>query len=648
MTLVSGLRRLAPGLILAGAGILAAGCATSAAVHVSTEKSPAPAKADYSAWEAATRSQADDLITDAHGLMENGNPAQAMECADEAVELALSPPPGYPMASPQYLDYVAELMDDADAIEAQVTAGKRAADAIEETLADLISTGPPAETPKSPGAAETGPLPPSDLPLVLNSQVEAFLDAFTDPSELRNRIEKGLQRGSRYLPMIRAKLRAAQLPEDLAYLPLIESAFSPTAYSRARANGMWQFIASTGRLYGLRISTLIDERRDPELSTDAAISHLADLHQQFGDWYLALAAYNSGAGNVRRAIRRGGSNDFWKIQRYLPRETRNYVPAFIAAVIVAKQPGKFGIDPPPEQEWRYDTIEVPDAVDLQFLARGTSIPLKTLRELNPAVRRDLTPARRTTRLRLPAGTAEQAEKLLSSTPRSKWAPRMLHTVRRGDTLSTIARRYGSSVRAKAWKPTHTRRSRSHARGATHTVRKGDTLWDIARAYGVSTSSLRAANGLSRHSLLHPGQKLVIPGRKHTTRKSSGSQRTASHRKTAGSRGSYTVRKGDTLWDIARAHGVSTSSLRAANGLSRRSLLHPGQKLVIPGRSKTSRGTSRNTPSRGGGTYRVRRGDTLFDIARRFGVSLTDLRRANGLKGSRIHPGDLLVIPSDSA
>ncbi|HHQ49192.1 MAG TPA: LysM peptidoglycan-binding domain-containing protein [Acidobacteria bacterium] len=672
MTFSTGLRRLASGLILAGAGLWAAGCTTSASVHVAATTVTPSAVREDSTWETVTRARTDELMTDAHNLAEKGSLEDAMGCTDQALELLLSPPPDYPTSSPEYLDLVADLMDEADTLEDRITAGQEASNAIEQTLADLLDSGL-GNKPSSAVVKTPGRLPSSDFPLLLNPEVERFLEAFTNPSELRNRIEKGLERGSQYLPMIRAKLHAAHLPEDLAYLPLIESAFSPTARSRARATGMWQFIASTGRLYGLRISTLTDERRDPELSTDAAISHLADLYQQFGDWYLALAAYNSGAGNVRRAIRRGGSRDFWKIRRYLPRETRNYVPAFIAAVIVAKDPDLYGLNPPAEQQWRYDTVEVPDAVDLQFLAKGLSIPLKTLRELNPAIRRDLTPAHRTTRIRLPEGMAQPAEALLTSTPRSRWAPRMLHRVHRGDTLSTIARRYGSSVRAiraanglhsnmihpgqtlvvpryagTAWKPSAHRHVRRSAHAATHTVRRGDTLWDIARRYGVSTSSLRAANGLSRRSLLHPGQKLVIPGRHNERAPAPRHNGATAHRSRAASTGNYTVRSGDTLWDIAQAHDISTAALRTANGLSRRSVLHPGQRLIIPSKKTAPERQASTNSTSASATYRVRRGDTLFDIARRFGISLNDLRRANGLRGSRIHPGDVLIIPSGSA
>jgi len=262
---------------------------------------------------------------------------------------------------------------------------------------------------------------------------------------------------------------------------------------------MWQFISSTGRYYDLEIGSLIDERRDPVRSTEAAVAYLSDLHNQFNDWYLALAAYNSGAGNVRRAVRRSGSTDFWVLRRYLPRETRNYVPAFIASVIVAKNPARYGFTPPQETPWNYDHIEVPDALDLQFMASESGIPLDDLRELNPAIRRDLTPAR-------------DAQAVLDSNPRDTWAPRMIHIVREGDNLYVIAQKYGSSV-----------------------------------------SAIRQANGL-RGSLIRPGQSLVVP------RFGTSTQIARQQPLRTGDDGSYVVQRNDTLWDIARGFSLTVDSL----------------------------------------------------------------------------------------
>jgi membrane-bound lytic murein transglycosylase D len=381
-------------------------------------------------------------------------------------------------------------------------------------------------------------------------------------------------------------------------LPLIESAFSPTAYSRARALGLWQFISATGRHYGLAVGSLLDERRDPEQSTDAAIAYLSDLYLEFEDWHLALAAYNSGAGNVRRAIRRAGNRDFWDLQRYLPRETRNYVPAFIASVMVAKQPERFGFPPIVESDWIYDDLEVSDALDLQFLASKLNLEVADLRQLNPAIRRDLTPAGRETAIRLPAGYGSRAETVLASTPKTEWAPRMMHSVRTGETLSSIAKMHGSTV-----------------------------------------ADIRQANGI-RGSLIHPGDTLVVPraGAAWTPPPSQPARQLASG-------GTYVVRRNDTLWDISRSFGISVDALVAANGLSRRDPIKPGQRLTVPSGRPTATASSAAAEVT---TYTVRRGDTLYDIARRFGISVSALRSANGLSSSRIHPGDVLQIPGPQA
>ncbi len=553
------------------------------------------------AWEANTRVIVEDLLADSRRLADEGLIGEAVIRLDDALCEALEPPPGLAI-SQSYLDWVARIISEADAMEQDLLL-------LTAPLPDdeLVTLPPLDITPDMEVAEIEEPvplLPDSDYPLELNPTVDRWLDVMNREGDYRNQIEKGLSRGGAYLPMIRGKFAAAGLPEDLAYLPLIESSFSNSAYSRARARGMWQFMSSTGRQYGLEVGSLVDERRDPELATDAAVAFLGDLHELFGDWNLALAAYNSGPGNVRKAIRRSGSTDFWKLRRYLPRETRNYVPAYMASVIVAKQPERFGFPAPVETLWEFDSLTVSDALDMEFLATKLDLETETLRELNPAIRRDLTPAAGRTTLRLPLGYGPTAEEVLATTPKSQWAPRMMHTVRKGDTLSGIAATYGSSV-----------------------------------------SAIRQANGL-RGNLIHPGQNLVVP--RFGSSASQPRVQTSSQQRVARG-GTYEVQRNDTLWDIARSFDTSVDALCAANGLTPRSTIRPGQRLAVPfGGSATIASASASETKSQNSTYKVRRGDTLYDIARKFGVSVSDLRRANGLRSSRIYPGDVLRIPGTQA
>ncbi len=552
------------------------------------------------AWESSTRALVEDLLADSRQLADEGRTREALGRIDDALCEALEPPQGHAI-SPSYLDWVAQVIGEADAMEQDLLL--LTAPLPEDELVDL----PPMDISPDMEVAEidepTSLLPNSDFPLELNPTVDRWLDVIVREGDYRKQIERGLSRCGAYLPMIRGKLAAAGLPEDLAYLPLIESSFSNTAYSRARARGMWQFMSSTGRQYGLAVGSLVDERCDPELSTDAAIAFLGDLYGTFGDWNLALAAYNSGPGNVRRAIRRSGSTDFWKLQRYLPRETRNYVPAYMASVIVAKQPERFGFPTPVETTRKFDSITVSDALDMEFLATRLDLETETLRELNPAIRRDLTPAAGRTTLRLPEGYGSAAEEVLATTPKSEWAPRMMHTVRKGDTLSGISSTYGSSV-----------------------------------------SAIRQANGI-RGNLIHPGQNLVVP-RFGTPVRQSGPSKPSRQRVASG--GNYEVQRNDTLWDIARSFGTSVDSLCSANGLTPRSTIRPGQRLEIPSGGSPSATTAPATTHQAATTYKVRRGDTLYDIARKFGISVSALRRANGLTSSRIYPGEVLRIPGAQA
>ena len=356
-----------------------------------------------------------------------------------------------------------------------------------------------------------------DLPVVMRPEVASLVDFYTGP--YRDKLMTALERAGHYLPTIRDELARAGLPRDLAFLPLLESAFNPLARSRASAKGLWQFMAGTARLYGLRCDGLVDERNDPELATRAAVAHLADLFAQFGDWELALAAYNSGAGRVERAIRRsGGSRDFWALRRHLPRETRNYVPAVWAALVVTKDLERYGLPAIVEPQRCVGRVEVTGALDLAVLGERGPLSEAELAALNPALTYKLTPKNGSYQLAVPCGSESQIAEVISSIPPAERVRRFLHVVRRGDTLGAIARRYGSSV-----------------------------------------STIMAANGIRDPRRLRIGQQLVVPP-------DPSRGRSASPAKAASSSTTYSVKRGDTLGAIARRHGTTVAALQELNGL----------------------------------------------------------------------------------
>jgi len=368
-----------------------------------------------------------------------------------------------------------------------------------------------------------------DLTVTRNDRVEYWIRFLRTRNRDRTRL--WLERSGRYAPMIRRELRARNMPEDLVYLALIESGFSPRAYSRAHAVGIWQFIAGTGRRYGLEISPYVDERRDPIAATRAALDYLQDLYGRFGSWYLAAAAYNTGENRVERILRqrvggaRGHDSLFWKIDQYLPRETRDYVPLMLAAGHIAKEPEKYGF-----RNLRYhaplefETVQVPGSVSLAAAAKAAEVGADVVRDLNPHLVRGMTPPGRTWTLRIPKGRrAVFAHNFSRMSPEERLAM-VHHTVRRGETLSHIAVRYGTTVdalrAANGW--IHPRRLRvgqrlrvpasRRAQAATtvrvHRVRRGDTLWALSRRYGVSVRQLQVWNGL-RSSRILPGQRLRV-------------------------------------------------------------------------------------------------------------------------------------------
>lgn len=431
-----------------------------------------------------------------------------------------------------------------------------------------------------------------DIPIEMNERVARWLEYFR--TDGRENFELWLARSGRYEGFMREEFRAAGLPEDLVYLSLIESGFSPRAYSRSRAAGLWQFIRSTGRLYDLKIGYWVDERRDPVASTRAAVRHLRDLYDSFGSWYLAAAAYNGGAARVRRSVRRARTKDFWEIAetRLLRRETRNYVPKLIAAALIAKQPATYGFEDIEYFEpMRFEEVDVPDATSLDVIAEASGVTMAEVRALNPHLLRGVTPPGRPFVVRVPPGTRD-----------------------------TFLARYPEVPpdRRVTW--------------LTHVVRRGETLGRLARRYGVSVQAIRAANSGVHPRRLRVGQSLIIP--------KAGGAVAALAAATVSRRPRrpvtvHLVRRGDTLWDLSRRYGVSIGELMEWNNLESRTIRR-GQRLRV-----------RPPESRGGGrviTYRVQRGDTIWAIARRYSVSPEDLLRWNDLRPDDvIRPGDAVRV-----
>ena len=322
----------------------------------------------------------------------------------------------------------------------------------------------------APATSELAVEPPSwDIPITVNSAVDRWLVYYQTRG--RRHFQIHLARAGRYEPMMRGILRDHGLPDDLVYLSLIESGFDPNAYSTAHAVGQWQFLRSTGRGYGLRVSYWVDERRDPVLATKAAAAHQKDLYEEFGSWYLVAAAYNGGRGRVRRSIRHSGSRDFWTLarRRYLRRETRNYVPKLIAAALIAKQAEKYGFDVKPAQPLSYDLVEVPDATSLDVIAEAARVDVAEVAALNPQLIRGVTPPGESYSVRLPARSG-----------------------------ATFAIHY-------PWIPAEER-----VRSIQHWVRPGDTLSRLAKVYRSDLSAIRAANQGVHPRRLKVGQRLLIP------------------------------------------------------------------------------------------------------------------------------------------
>lgn len=365
---------------------------------------------------------------------------------------------------------------------------------------------------------------------VMNDRVQKWLDYFQGRG--RKDMERWLSRVPRYRPMIDSMLEEEGLPPELFYLAIVESGLNPNAYSSAHAAGMWQFISSRARMNGLRVDWWIDERRDPEKATRAACGYLKELHDRFGSWELALAGYNSGEGRVERAQRKRPScPDYWCLD--LPRETENFVPKFMAVVLIGTNPSEYGFEiPTAGAALSYDTIEITDAVDLQIIADATGTSYDDIKKLNPALRRWCTPpSSSATTVRVPTGSGQQCLAAIASIPPEDRVTWRRHRVSRGETLSGIAKAYGTSISAitsvNDIRNPHSIRSGSHivipvgpgaasasayadlSMTTNYRVRRGDTVSSIARRHGKSTKDVLRWNGLAWNSRIYPGDVITI-------------------------------------------------------------------------------------------------------------------------------------------
>jgi membrane-bound lytic murein transglycosylase D len=379
-----------------------------------------------------------------------------------------------------------------------------------------------------------------DLPLTVNDQVLSFLNFFQTPRG-RTIVETGLRRAGRYREMISRVLREEGLPQDLIYLAQAESAFQPLALSRAGARGIWQFVAYRGHEYGLRHTWWIDERQDPEKATHAAAQHLRDLYALFGDWYLAMAAYNCGPGNVQKGIERTGYADFWELYKrnVLPRETKNYVPIILALTLIAKDAAHYGIQAEPEASVATDIVKPGHAIDLRLVAETIDVDVDTLRSLNPALLRLATPDDPSFELHLPAGTAERFSAEIADIPPDKWVSWRRHRVEPGETLTSIAKKYrvtplaiaeannvergvGLNAGEKLIIPAAALQSDMKRRLVSYRVRKGDTLSGIADRFSVEANDVRKWNRLKTN---HVSRGMVLriytPGGSPGTRSARG-------------------------------------------------------------------------------------------------------------------------------
>src|SRR5579864_8014243 len=453
---------------------------------------------------------------------------------------------------------------------------------------------------------------PSDLPLMMTDPVAGYINYFSNRG--RGTLERALARSGRYQEMIRRVLKEEGVPQDLIYLAQAESGFHPLALSHAGARGMWQFMASRAKGYGLERDWWVDERQDPEKSTRAAAHHLKDLYSEFGDWYLAMAAYNSGPGTVQNAVKRTGYADYWQLYRrnVLPRETRNYVPIILAVTIMAKNPAQYGLDQiVPEQAVPYETVKIDYSVDIRLVAQCVDVSPATLQDLNPSLLRLTTPKDQPFELHLPAGTKDRYLGAITAIPPDMRVWWRYHKVTSADTLSSVARAFHTSPRAivqannldgdenlrveseliipvaPGKHPADEVASYSR-RATTYRVRKGDTVETVADNFGVPPAMVGRWNHLKGDSVR--GRRVLyihLPVAPDAERQQAAASKSKPKKKLQADASKsvvhHKVQPGETLYSIAKSHNVTVDDLKENNG--NLANLRPGMVLVIANPSR---------------------------------------------------------------